>query len=73
MTVRNIQKEAMPSSITLRGFGDAMASLDLSSVPPEKRRAAVFDHLIYVMSETVTDPAKAHELSEAHAAAKKAR
>lgn len=53
--VRNRMAEALPASITPEQLGQAMAQLDLSAIPPEKRQAAVIDHLLRVMGDTIQD------------------
>ena len=55
MTVRNLANEHLESTITKEQLGEAMAKLDLNSIPPEKRASAVMDHLMRIMSETITD------------------
>jgi len=56
MTVINRQRDALKTKITLRDFGKAMAAADLSTVPPEKRKAAIMDALATIMQHTVVDP-----------------
>lgn len=56
MKIRNPQKDAHLSSITPEQLGRAMAKVDLKSVPPEKRQAAVMDALATIMAETIHDP-----------------
>lgn len=65
MKIRNRQAEAVPSSLTLDQFGQAMAQLDLAAVPPEKRAGAIMDHLARVMSDTISDPVTAYEIKVA--------
>lgn len=56
------------SNITLADFGKAMSVLDLSSVPPPNRAAALMDHLAHIMASTVTDQNLANELRGARIA-----
>jgi hypothetical protein len=65
MQVINRQKDALPASLDLDGFGKAMAQLDLSTVPPEKKAAAIRDHLMRIMVDTLHDRDKAMEIANA--------
>lgn len=62
MTVINREREALTSSMTAKQFGQAMAQLDLSSIPPAKRKAALMDHLMRIQVSTIHDRAKAAEI-----------
>lgn len=62
MKIKNQQKDAIESTITLREFANAMRQQDLSSVPPEKRTKAILDHFFTVMGDSVTDPQQKHEI-----------
>lgn len=62
MKIRNRQSDALPSEITLAQFGQAMRQLDLSTVAPNKRKTAVFDHLMTVMADNVADPQARFEI-----------
>ena len=62
MKVTNRQAEALPSNLTTDELGKAMSQLDLSSVPPNKRQAAVIEHLMRVMADAIHDKAKAQEI-----------
>ena len=62
MKISNRQAEALPSNLTTDELGKAMSQLDLSSVPPNKRQAAVMDHLMRVMADAVHDKQKAQEI-----------
>lgn len=64
MKVKNAQKDAHPANLTLDELGQAMSTLDLSSVPPEKRASAVLDHLARIMGETIKDPVVASEIRQ---------
>lgn len=63
--IRNPQRDALRSTITDVEFAKAMAALDLTSVPPEKRAAAILDHMAGIMIETVVDRSAAIELASA--------
>jgi hypothetical protein len=65
MKVINREKERLPSSITPHELGQAMSALDLSGVPPSKRRAAIKDHLMRVMANTIHDRQTALEIHAA--------
>ncbi len=65
MPTTNRQKDALASKITLADFGKAMSQIDLSAVPEDRRRAAVFDHMMRIMSDTITDGVKAAEIKRA--------
>tara|TARA_B100001057_G_scaffold25136_2_gene23215 strand:- start:33536 stop:33757 length:222 start_codon:yes stop_codon:yes gene_type:complete len=62
MKVKNIQKDALESSISLGDFGNAMKQLDLESVSKEKAAEAIKDHLMKVMADTIKDKQKAQEI-----------
>lgn len=65
MQVINRQKDALATSLSLDDFGKAMSQLDLSSVPPEKKAAAIRDHLMRIMVGTLHDRDKAAEIASA--------
>lgn len=73
MKVFNRQKDSLTSSITPHELGRAMSSLDLASIPPEKRHGAVMDRLASIMADTIHDRAKATEIMASHAIAQKKR
>ena len=56
MLIKNSQKDRLQSKLTLSEFANAMKQQDLSSVPPEKRKDAIFDHLMSVMADGIHDP-----------------
>ena len=58
-----IVRDNLTSTISLHDFGKAMAEIDLSSVPPHKRMAAITDHLVHIMAGTLTDPDRADALA----------
>jgi len=64
--IRNRQRERqeaqLPSTITPEQLGRAMKQLDLSSVPPDKRKWAVAEHLHRIMQDTLEDRTKAPSL-----------
>jgi len=62
MKVKNVQKDALESSITVGEFGNAMKQLNLESVPKEKAAAAIKDHLMKIMGDTIKDKQKAQEI-----------
>lgn len=62
MTVKNIQADALKTSMSLQEFGNAMKQLNLNGVPKEKHTAAIMDHLMHIMAETVHDKEKAQEI-----------
>jgi hypothetical protein len=39
-----------------------MKQQDLSAVPPEKRKAAIFDHFMSVMADGIRDPEAKFEI-----------
>jgi uncharacterized protein (DUF2249 family) len=39
-----------------------MSQVDLSAVPPEKRKAAIFDHFMTVMAGSIRDPETKFEI-----------
>lgn|GEM_PF-6640817 len=65
MTVINRQKDALTSNINLNELGKAMSQLDTSDIPLHNRKAAVFDHLMRVMIDTVTDGPAAAKIRQA--------
>lgn len=66
MIIKNQQKDALPSSMTLQEFGQAMSALDLQSIPPEHRKAALMDHLAKIMIEKIHDRPMAADLASAY-------
>jgi hypothetical protein len=62
MKVRNVQADAIPSTLTKEELGRAMSQLDLDAIPPHKRPQAVMDHLMAVMSDTIQDQQTASEI-----------
>ena len=65
MLIKNTQRDALPSSITPQELGQAMQQLDLTSIPPHKRKAAIRDHLMRIMADTIHDRSAAIELHAA--------
>lgn len=61
--VKNQVADALPSRISLPDLGKAMSQIDISSIPPEKRRAAVMDHLMRITAASIYDSGKAAEIS----------
>ena len=57
------KRDSLASSISPQELGKAMAELDLSSVPPEKRAHAIMDHLVHVMVGTIKDPVERDKLA----------
>jgi len=55
MTVINREAQRLPSSLTPTQFAKAMAQLDLRLVPPERRKAAIMDHLMRIQAATIHD------------------
>lgn len=62
MTVRNLTNERIDATITKEQLGQAMAQIDIKSIPPEKRQSAVMDHLMAVMADSITDRSKSQEI-----------
>lgn len=52
--------------MTLPEFGRAMSALDLQSVSPEHRKAAIMDHLAKIMIQKIHDRPMAADLSAAY-------
>jgi hypothetical protein len=57
MQVQNREANRLLSTLTPRQLGMAMADLDLTGVPPHKTAVAIYDHLMRVMSGSVSSPA----------------
>ena len=55
MKINNKQADALESNMTTEELGQAMNQLDLSSVPPHKRKSAVMDHLMRIMAQSILD------------------
>ena len=55
MKIKNRHADAIPAHISPELFAKAVAQLDLSAIPPEKRRLALTEHIGRIMSETVAD------------------
>ncbi len=62
MTVKNIQADALKTSMSLHEFGQAMKQCTLDGVPEHKRPEAIFDHLMRAMADAVHDKQKAQEI-----------
>lgn len=62
MKVTNRQGDALHSNMTTDELGKAMAQVDLSAVPPHKRKAAIMDHFMHVMADAIFDKNKAQEI-----------
>lgn len=56
----------LPSRMTLDQLGAAMSQLDLSAVPPEKRRYAIRAHLLKVAAPSLQDTSLGQEISVSH-------
>ncbi|WP_138465342.1 hypothetical protein [Poseidonocella sp. HB161398] len=52
---RHRDTHALRSSITPEQLADAMSALDLASIPPHKRPAAIREHLARIMATTILD------------------
>ena len=63
--VRNTQREALTSTLTVDELGKAMAHLDLSTIPHHKHADAIRDHLLRIMAETIHDRTTAVEIHAA--------
>lgn len=61
----NRQKDALTTDMNLDEFGKAMAALDLSSVPLDKRPAAIRHHLMRIMVGTIHDRRVAADIAAA--------
>ena len=62
MKVKNVQKDALESNITVAEFGSAMKQLDLESIPKERAAEAIKDHLMKIVGDTIKDKQKAQEI-----------
>ena len=62
MLIKNHRKDAIQSKITLEQFASAMKQINLDNVPPEKRKAAVLDHIFTIMADTVVDSGLKYEI-----------
>lgn len=58
MTVRNRQAEAIRSKCSPEELAQALQSLDLSKIDPDKRHMAIRHRIAEVMLATTTDPAE---------------
>lgn len=45
----------LPAYISIEELGKRMAALDLTNVPPEKKKIAILDHLMKIQEETLVD------------------
>ena len=62
MLIKNHRKDAIQSKITLEQFASAMKQINLENVSPEKRKAAVLDHIFTIMADTVVDSGLKYEI-----------
>ena len=53
----------LPARISLHELGQAMAELDLRSVPPHKRKRALMDHFMRIQEDTITDKNMATQIA----------
>lgn len=60
--VRNVEKERIPSKMTVEQFGKAMSQLDLSNVPADRKEQAVMDHMMRIMEQEINDKSLAKEI-----------
>jgi hypothetical protein len=65
MLIKNTQKEVLTTDLSLNDFAKAMQAIDLSSIPTEKRKRALMDHLAGIMIDTVHDRSAAVEIAVA--------
>ncbi len=65
MQIFNRQKSALPSSMSPVELARAMSQLDLASIPPAKRSAALMDHLARIMVAKIHDRDTASNLATA--------
>lgn len=56
MNVKNKERDRVKTVCTPQELGDAIASLDLASIPPEHRRAAIAERVVEVMIATTDSP-----------------
>ena len=56
MMIRNREAERVQSKATPKDLVDAMAALDLQSIPPHLRPLAIQEQLAKVMLHSTTDP-----------------
>lgn len=54
--ISNPQAQAIRTNITVEDFGQAMAAIDWSAIPPEKRNRAMAARILTVLLTTATDP-----------------
>lgn len=62
MTVKNIQANALETHLSLHAFGKEMKQLNLNGVPKERRSAAIMDHLMKIIANSVHNKEKAQEI-----------
>lgn len=56
MTVKNRERDRINTECSPQELGDAIASLDLPSIPPHKRMAAISERITEVMLNTTRNP-----------------
>lgn len=52
----------LPSNMSLKSFGDAMSQLDLSSIPPHRRKAALKAHVLRLAAVHLEDRTLANDI-----------
>ena len=63
--VKNIQKDAAASSMTMSELGNAMSQLNLSEVPLHRHQSAVMDHFMRIMADNIHDRRLAQKITDA--------
>ena len=58
MTVRNKELDRINTECSPQELGEAIASLDLPSIPPHKRMAAISERITEVMLNTTRNPSE---------------
>ena len=56
----------LPSNMTLKQFGQAVAQLDLANIPAERRKDALKAHVLRLAATSLQDKALADEIGSSY-------
>lgn len=54
--IHNHSNERLATNVSLPWFVEAIQSLDMSQIPPNRRSDAMHEHLMRIMAHSIDDP-----------------
>lgn len=66
---KSLSENQIPSNLSLHQFGQAMAQLDTSNIPPEKRPYAIRAHVLKILAMTTSDRQLGQDIASSYMAA----